>query len=133
MFVPRRLVLASFAVAAIIASSPAALAQADAPQADETVSEDVPSPTDDAVLAPDATADRATEAEAPAPLDGPLRPKGEAPARPSRAETRIPLLPSLEGGLRWKSGDAAVTLSGTPSRSILGAPSSIRLGATIAR
>lgn len=129
----------SFALAALLALGCAGIARAAAeevaPQAAEPDVEDTASTGAEAALAPDDEAtDAATEeAEAPAPIEGPLRPKGEAPPRPSRSEAQFSLVPSIDGGLRWKHGDAAVTLSGAPSRSILAPPASVRLGATIAR
>lgn len=131
--------LASIALVALLSLGCAAFvpaaAQEVAPQGVEPGVEEPASTGEETALTPDAAAPEAEteQAEAPAPLEGPLRPKGEAPTRPSRSEAQFSLVPSIEGGLRWKHGDAAVTLSGAPSRAILGPPSSVRLGATIAR
>lgn len=65
--------------------------------------------------------------DAPVVLDGPLRPKGTLPpsaARPTRGDDDWSR--SFEGGLRWKKGDTAVTLSGAPF-------SRVRIGGTISR
>lgn len=79
---------------------------------------------------PDAAALDAPEATEPAasePLEGPLRPKDDpavaatAPAGHEESWNR-----TFDGGVRWKKGDTAVILSGTPG-------SGVRIGGSIAR
>lgn len=87
----------------------------------------LPAEADTATVAPDDAAEAPTDTaalpEEPAPLEGPMRPKGTLPDRPEKEEpswTR-----SFRGGVSWTKGDTTVTLSGSRS--------SVRLGTTISR
>ncbi len=65
-------------------------------------------------------------AEAPVVLEGPLRPKGTLPSAAAPKDGEDQWRRSFEGGVKWKKGDTAVTVSGAPF-------SGFRIGGSISR
>jgi len=100
---------------------------APAPAAPESPRGDAapPAAADPAAAALDAP-DEVAEPAAPEPLEGPLRPKDDpAVAATAPASGEATWNRSFDGGVRWKKGDTAVILSGTPG-------AGVRIGGSIA-